>query len=40
MGANIADPEKTALVFVNKDGSDMEFSYQDIFINVNRLSQL
>ena len=38
MGANIADPEKTALVFVNKDGSDMEVSYQDIFINVNRLS--
>lgn len=38
MGANIADPEKTALIFVNKDGSHEEITYEDIFVNVNRLS--
>lgn len=38
MGANIAEPDKTALIFVNKDGSDIEVTYKDIFVNVNRLS--
>ncbi|MEZ4567664.1 MAG: hypothetical protein R2860_12170 [Desulfobacterales bacterium] len=39
MGANIADPEKTALVFVNRTAVTWRFPYQDIFINVNRLSR-
>ena len=38
MGANIGEPDKTALVFVNKDGSANEITYKDIFENVNRLS--
>ncbi|MBI9092117.1 MAG: AMP-binding protein [Desulfobacterium sp.] len=38
MGATITEPEKTALVFVSKDGSHENVSYEDIFTNVNRLS--
>ena len=38
MGATIKEPGKTALIFVKTDGSHDEITYEDIFVNVNRLS--
>ena len=35
---NVEDPGKTALIFVNEDGSDEKITYLDIFENTNRLS--
>ena len=40
IGLNVTEASKTAMIFVNSDGSDIHLSYQDIYENVNRMSHL
>lgn len=40
IGLTVTEASKTALIFVNSDGSDVHLSYLDIYENVNRMSHL
>ncbi|MFW5989277.1 MAG: AMP-binding protein, partial [Desulfosudaceae bacterium] len=39
IGLTVADPDQTALVFVNEDGSDEPLSYADLFTRSNQMAR-